>query len=310
MHGVAVVVWPFFPFLWCVRMRICYVDEAGCTGGLPTATADIQPVFILCGVDLPLGSISEITREFISIKQQYFPRHVQQPDAPYLAWIPTEIKGADVRRHTLAGSRNKRRHAIGVLERVVRLLENHGARLYGRVIVKGVGRPCDGRAVYTSALQYIYRWFDHSLKRTSEKGIVVCDSRVKPLNTVASYSIFTQKHRARGDPFPRVLESPLFSHSENHAGVQLADLVCSGLLFPLAVHAYCRGQVRNIHVRDYSEIRERFTNRLEALQVRDYERYNGRRGKLSGGITVDEGLGHRPRALMFPGGNARLSEAA
>jgi hypothetical protein len=31
---------------------------------------------------------------------------------------------------------------------------------------------------------------------------------------------------------------PTFGHSENHAGLQLADLVCSALLFPMAMDAY------------------------------------------------------------------------
>ena len=34
---------------------------------------------------------------------------------------------------------------------------------------------------------------------------------------------------------------PVFAHNQNHAGIQIADLVCSALLFPMATTRYCLG---------------------------------------------------------------------
>lgn len=65
---------------------------------------------------------------------------------------------------------------------------------------------------------------------------------------------------------------PTFGHSENHAGLQLADLVCSALLFPMAVNAYCAGAIASVHVRpEYVVLRDRYAARLEALQHRVHD---------------------------------------
>lgn len=78
------------------------------------------------------------------------------------------------------------------------------------------------------------------------------DSRSTRQNIQAAHSIFTQKFKASGDSYPSIMEAPAFGHSDNHAGLQLSDLICSGFLWPMAMHAYCEGKVASIHVRpDY-----------------------------------------------------------
>jgi hypothetical protein len=39
---------------------------------------------------------------------------------------------------------------------------------------------------------------------------------------------------------------PLFGHSDNHAGIQAADLLCSAFLFPMATYMYCLGHIKTI----------------------------------------------------------------
>jgi hypothetical protein len=277
-------------------MRICYVDEAGCTGSLPSATSDVQPVFVLGGVDVPEASIHRITHEFLHLKKRFHP-HLAPRGATYLEWILTEVKGAELRKGAADPSRNKRRHALGFLHETLSLLEAENARVTGRVWVKGIGDPVNGRSMYTFSLQYICRCLDQRLQAEDETGLLLCDSRNKALNSIASFSVFTQKFKATGDTLPRLCEMPVFGHSENHAGVQIADILCSALLFPLAVHAYCRPAVQNLHVRDYSYLRERFTDRLDALQVR-YQEHP--RARPTGGVMVDDKIGRRPRSHMFP----------
>ena len=285
-------------------MRICYVDEAGCTGSLPSAISDVQPVFVLCGVDVPQTSVHRITHEFLHLKKRFYP-NLAPRGATYLEWILTEIKGSELRKGAADPGRNKRRHALGFLHETLSLLETEQARISGRVWVKAIGQPVNGRSIYTFSLQYICKCFNAQLETDDDMGLLVCDSRNKALNSLASFSVFTQKFKATGDRIPRVCEMPVFGHSENHAGVQIADIMCSALLFPLAVHAYCRGAVNSIHVRDYSFLRDRFTERLDGLQFRYSE---GR--KSTGGITVDDKIGLRPRSEMFPVQPTRSLRAA
>lgn len=216
-----------------------------------------------------------------------------------LEWILLEVKGAELRKQAIDPSRRQSRHAFGVLDEVLRLLEFYECRLIGRVWTKGVGQPFDGRAVYTSSIQYIHAWFNHWLEHKGDEGIVICDSRTQALNRTVSHSIFTEKHRVAGDRHPRILEVPTFGHSENHAGLQLADLVASAFLFPMAIDAYCLGTITGTHARrGYDALRTRYGARLEALQhrVNDADHVPPR---LNGGIMVNDQMGRRSRAVMF-----------
>jgi len=47
-----------------------------------------------------------------------------------------------------------------------------------------------------------------------------------------------------GDLYDRLIELPTFAHSDNHAGLQVADAMCSALLTPIAVNTYCAGPKR------------------------------------------------------------------
>ena len=71
-----------------------------------------------------------------------------------------------------------------------------------------------------------------------------------------------------GDQYPHVLEMPTYGHSENHVGLQLADVICSALLFPMAVSAYCVGTVTNLHVLpEYGELRREIRRAPEGAAV-------------------------------------------
>ena len=140
-------------------MQFCYVDEAGCTGVLPSASSDIQPVLVVAGVVVPQETLAELTREFIHLKREFFPAN-RPRGSSHLDWISVEVKGSELRRLVAGSSRNRRRHAIGFLDKTVALLERHHCRLKGRVWVKGIAAPFNGRSVYTSSIQYIHEWFN------------------------------------------------------------------------------------------------------------------------------------------------------
>lgn len=276
-------------------MFIFYADEAGCTGALPSTTSPIQPVFLLAGILIHQTEIRSLTLDFINLKERFFPGRCP-PESEYLDWMNIEVKGSELRRDIREGSRNEQRHVIGFLDHFFDFLEEHNARIIGRIYVKEVGKPFVGRAVYTAAVQNLSIDFQQYLKEVDDTGLLILDSRHKQVNCNVSHSIFTQKFRTAGDAYDRFLEMPLFGHSDNHAGIQCADLICSALLFPMTTYAYCLGHVRNVHVDvRYSIIRERYGERLRHLQFR----YQDAEGKYRGGITVSDAIGHQSGAVLF-----------
>lgn len=275
-------------------MYICYVDESGDVGPLRTPNGPDQPVLVLAGIIVPEPELTVLTVEFLKAKKQFYPK-LFSAKARFLDGIQVEIKGAHVRRQIRSGSRRERRHAIGFLGKVVGLLEGSRARLVGRVWVKGIGRPFDGRAVYTSSMQAICTYTQAFLEAHDGHGIIIADSRTAQLNQSVSHSIFTQKFKRTGDAHPRVVEMPTYGHSDNHAGLQIADLIAGGLLTPMAAHAYCTGHVHNVHVHpDYVHLRTHFRRRLHDLQFR--YRLDSR---TVGGVTVSDGILQRSGGLLF-----------
>jgi hypothetical protein len=94
----------------------------------------------------------------------------------------------------------------------------------------------------------------------------------------------------------RLMEMPMFGHSDNHAGIQAADMICSAFLFPMATFVYCQGHVTNLHVDlQYYRIRDLFGDRLKRLQFR----YQDANQWWRGGITVSDALGHQRGGVLF-----------
>jgi hypothetical protein len=276
-------------------MKVFYVDEAGCTGMLPTATAPIQPVFVLGGVILGQSHLRDFTLDWLHLKNCFFPG-LKAPNAEFLDWIAVEIKGADLRRRIRESRRDPRRQSLGFMDKFLDLLDAHGARLLARLYVKPIGTPFNGRSVYTSAIQSLASDFQQFLAATNQLGLMVLDSRNKPKNTNVSHSVFTQKFRAGGDAYAGLVEMPVFGHSDNHAGIQAADMICSAFLFPMAAYVYCHGHVNNLHVHlPYFRIRDRYGKRLKQMQFR----YQDANRWWRGGITVSDGIGHQPGGALF-----------
>lgn len=276
-------------------MRICYIDEAGCTGVLPTSTSPIAPVIAIVGVFVDQRELHALTMDLIRLKRTFFPG-LLPASAPLLEWILAEVKGSEVRKNAASASRRESTHAIGLLDKILDLVERRGGRVVGRVWIKGVGSPIDGTALYTSSIQAICNDFQHHLCEVDDGGVVIADSRTKGQNAKVAHSIFTQKYQVGGDYYDRILEMPTFGHSDNHSGLQVADLLCSALIFAMAVDGYCAGLVNSVHVRPgYSVLRPRFGPRLMRLQ----HRYQDSSNRWRGGLTVSDGLLQRPGVHLF-----------
>jgi Protein of unknown function (DUF3800) len=276
-------------------MYITYLDESGCTGVLPSATSPIQPVLSILCITVRCDQVPALTRDFLALKRRFFPSSTPSPYP--LNAILDEVKGGDFRREFRTGNRTQVRHHLLFLERLLTLLQTYNAVLFGRIYVKPIAGRFDGTPVYTSAVQSLCHAFQHYLISNNTPGIIIADSRYPGLNAQVSHSVFTEKFRVQGDKYPNLLEMPLFGHSENHAGIQICDLINSAIVFPLACHVYCTGFVNNVHVHpNYQILKTWFGQRLRLLQFRFQDPVDNR---WKGGLTVADPHAHRSSADLF-----------
>lgn len=278
-------------------MKVCFVDEAGDLGALPDLPRrNDQPVLVVGGLFLDVAHLHDFTERFLNLKFQYFPALPYRSPRPLDRILP-EIKGQDLRRNVTRGNARQRTHAIGFLDRILGLLRACNVRLTARIWVKGLGEPFDATSVYTSSMQSICSHFDHDLAQTGDLGVCIADSRNKFKNVKVSHSIFTQKFGRAAQKYQGMVELPTFGHSDNHAGLQVCDIVCSALLFPIACFAYCSGHVNNVHVQPRAaELRLRYGQQLKALQ---YRYYDEARSRYQGGFTVSDAIGRQNGSRMF-----------
>lgn len=274
---------------------ICYIDEAGCTTPLPSAETDIQPVLVIVGLVVDVARVRELTIRFLELKRQFFPRKFGTGNH-LLDDVLVEIKGSDL-RSSIRKHGAKADATLKFIDGTLELLRANDARLFASIWVKGIGKAIDSRAIYTTSIQASCRSFTSWLDARDDTGFMVADFRTPGLNTQVSHSIFTQKYRAKGDPMERLLELPTFGHSDNHVPLQIADLLCSTLLFPMATATYCAGQVKGKHVRGRDMlIKRRYASRIKALQYRYKDNENG---LMQGGVFVNDGLQGRKSDLLF-----------
>jgi hypothetical protein len=284
-----------FSCFWGIAyMYICYIDEAGCIGTMPHAYSSIQPVFVICGTIIDQKHIINFTRDFLLLKQKYFPNMCS--GMHYLDVIKQEIKGSELRKF-IKKSHNQRRFAFRFIDDCVKLLENYNVAILGRVSIKPIAIKFDGKAVYTSSIQHICSGFQDFLINKNDSGILIADSRDKGGNALVSHSIFTQKYKASGDAYDRILEMPVYGHSDNHAGIQITDLVSSSIVFPIATTVYCSDHIKNSthYHSQFLNIRNLFGKRLSKLQYR----YCNAIGHWHGGIKVSDPLGYQNATRLF-----------
>jgi Protein of unknown function (DUF3800) len=272
---------------------IAYLDDAGDVQTVTAANAAVPPVLVFGAVALPAESLAELTRTFLDLKRRFFGGRMTSRHL--LDHVLVEVKGAELR--TLArGSHRQRRRAILFLNELLALLEAVPAQIFGRVWIKELDVPLDGRALNTFSVQAMCGTFQHLLEEADDQGLMIVDSSTPGLNSMVSHSIFTQRFRAAGDEYSRLVEMPVFGHSKNHVGLQIADIVSSGLISPLASRAYCTTSIHGVHVHPrYEELMTRFARRLRSIQ----HRYQDQNGAWRGGFTVSDPAGGRHGGHLF-----------
>lgn len=274
-------------------MYICYLDESGGYEA-PDRSPDATPVMIILGLVVNAASVPAMTRDFLALKRRHFPGRFTAPHA--LEHILVEVKGNEILQMTRNSSRNKRRQAQQLRSELLDLVAAHGGHIVGRVWVKEPGKSMTPSSSYCYAVQDIAKHFSQYLQSRSSEGVLLADARAHSQNIRMAQSVFTQKWRTAGDPYPFMREIPLFAHSDNHAGLQIADLLASTLVFPMAAAAYCCTVPGAVHSSArYEEVRARFGSQVRALQYR----YRDETGRWRGGLVVSDPVGLRSGSALF-----------
>jgi len=274
-------------------VHVCYLDESGGYEP-PDSSSDATPVMVILGLVVDAASVAALTRDFLALKRKHFPGRFTAPHA--LSHILVEVKGSELLQMTRSSSRNKRRQAERFRGELLDLISAHNGRILGRVWVKEPGKSMDPVASYCYAVQDIAMHFSQYLQVKGAEGVLIADGRTHAANVGVAHSIFTQKWRTAGDPYPFMREVPLFAQSDNHAGLQVADLVASSLVFPMAAAAYCKPRAGAAHSSSrYADVQKVFGSRLQGLQYRCRDET----GRWRGGLVVGDAVGHRPGSFLF-----------
>ena len=275
------------------KVYICYLDESGGYEA-PDRSPDATPVMVILGLVVNAASVPALTRDFLALKRRHFPARYTSPHA--LDHILVEVKGSEILQMTRKSSRNPRRQAQRLRAELLDLAEAHGCRIVGRVWVKEPGKGMAPVPSYCYAIQDIARHFSQYLQASSSEGILIADAREQTQNIRVAQSVFTQKWRTGGDPYPFMREVPTFAHSDNHAGLQIADLLASTLVFPMAAAAYGDPTSRAVHASPrYEEVRRDFGHRIRGLQYR----YRDETGRWRGGLVVSDPAQQRSGSALF-----------
>ncbi|MDA7023989.1 DUF3800 domain-containing protein [Pseudomonas fragi] len=278
-------------------MHICYIDESGDSQQIRSAVDNKQPMLIVAGLFVDAQHISKITDEFICLKRQFYPKLFKN-EKHALNVLLREIKGSDlrsdVRRHS--ASHPMVEHHFKFIDGVLKICKTHNIKLVARVWVKRYGQALEDQSIYTITAQNIAKRFQHFLIDQASRGMIIADFRDPARNSYVAHSIFTQKHKLGkgGDSYPSIEEAAVFGISDNHACLQIADLICSTLLYPIAGRTVCPGSFDNVHTHaNYDAIVQRYSRRINAMQYHCSE--NGQR---RWGITVEDP--HNRRTSIFP----------
>jgi hypothetical protein len=242
----------------------CFIDEAGCPGRLSSRTAEIQPFLVIAGVCLRSADDTTFTRQFTALKHKYVLS--RDPLGAAAVTLTHEIKGCELRAQM-----RKEPQGTGpahvLLNDLLRLLKQFDAHLFAHIAPKPPGEKFDGRSIYAAAMEYLARDFHRLLELQCADGLIVADFREPQLNALMTRPIAQAKYLSR-DELPHLIGVPSFGHSESHAGLQVADLLASALLFPAVSTRHARSLPEHPHLHPHdAQIAHRFRQRLLALQA-------------------------------------------
>lgn len=262
-------------------MYICYVDESGDSGTFNPSDKRGNPFLILCGLVLGHDKVHNLTRAYLANKDRFYPGLTESSYGGNLDRIFGEVKGAELRRAFRACNRRKMRHAIGFIDGCLDVLSRHGAKLIAHCAIKAPYRKNSDEALYGRGIRFIARGFGHFLRERGQTGLIILDSRNPDLDRKTTHAVFTQQHRYSGNPFPDIVEAPVYGNSQNFAMLQLSDVICSAVLFPMLAiaHAgYLKGTGNRHYSCNFHQIKGRYSKKIKNMQLTWEDEAGSRRG--------------------------------
>ena len=279
-------------------MYICYVDESGNASPFDLTNPATQPFFVIVGLAVDQVNVIPLTRDFVVIKRRFFPHYFSNITHSINA-ITIEIKGTDIRRSIRAGTRREKTHAFGYIDACMLLLQRHDVKLYGRALVKQDGMTQDDESFYGRSVWHICEHFNAFCDTVNHQGLVIADGRDQAQNRRTGHSVFTHRYAQSGNNCPRLVEIPVFGTSNNFAMIQLADLICSAVVFPMVSDAFSAHLVchRNDYVHaEYGVIRQKYKQDIKDMQYK----YQNSQGHWVGGMVIaDHTTLTRRSSLLF-----------
>ncbi len=271
-------------------MLLAYVDESGDEQPLRTETD--PPVLVLAAVTVNHQRVKSLVWDFLQLKKT-FNDSLKKSGVQLSDVIRFEVKDSELRKDIRSPGRRNRRRAFGLLDSVLKLLEKHQATVMAEIFVKGQQPP--SRWVYSNAVAALATRFEKQLAAADTQGCMILDARTKAKNTPSVHRITTSRFKSGGDQVPHLIESPTFGHSDAHVVLQIADLLASAILFPMACSAYCGCLIHNLHLNDeFAVVRGRYASRIRQL-----ERCAGVDGKRFGGVRVIDALNRMPKRHLY-----------
>lgn len=280
---------------------VAYLDESGDEQSL--RTANDPPVLVIASVSVAHAQLQAFTWDFVTIKKRFADSDLSA--CPLSDLLRYEIKGSDLRADIRRGSRRRSRRAIGILDAVLSLLDQHHATVSAEILVKPDASPVHHFS-YSEAVARLADHFEAQLAAAQTEGVMILDARTKNKNFPSVARITTKRFKTGGNRYPHLVESPVFGHSDSHVPLQVADIVASALLFPMACAAYCDDLVGNAHPHPaYAQLRPRYGERIRSLEYR----YLDASGLRRGGVRVlDRRNSRRTRDLLVdPSGASATS---
>lgn len=279
-------------------MYICYVEESGDSGTFNIRDTNSNPFFIITGLFMEHSRLIRLTNDFLRIKARFFPS-LMRTASHFLDGIELERKGGDIRKELRDANRRRRQQSIGFLDDCLRLLVDGDVRLLGKILVKNPGQTNNDAGFYGRSIMHVCEHFNAFLETKAELGFVIADSRRTAQNRRTTHTIFTQMHRANGNRYPQLAETPAYGHSNNFAMLQLSDILCSAIVFPMAMdvfHGHLIGS-GNIHIStNYSAVRARYKDDVKKMQFMHRDSSH----RIVGGLLVSDMTGlNRKTSLLF-----------
>lgn len=251
-------------------MYLLYLDESGDTFDAlgAKATNEGMPLFVLGGIAIDQSALTDLTRKLVEIKARALSDRSLIHRHDYEGENAPEIKGSLV-RHAFRSEASSLATSLfqNFLDEICDVLKTQNAKLFAQISLKRKGQQFTGEALYGRSMELIFDRFQAYLNTVDNEGIVIADSRDPGRNSKTAHSIYKKKFRAQSEKFPAIVEAPVFGHSENHAGIQIADFVCSSLLAPMAAIQFASDLSSDSWSDEgFKRLVDRYGPRLQAMQ--------------------------------------------